>query len=107
MKEKLTANAALHGLKLIREEDLVPTDAIPDTIRDTGNIDINKVEQYFENSAWALVLKMLEKKEKAKNSKFLNYSQTVKDDCDSIMYERCLKWCPLECTPFKTIPKKK
>lgn len=70
MKEKLTANAALHGLKLIREEDLVPADATPGTIRDTGNIDINRVERYFENSAWALVLKMLEKKEKAKGKIF-------------------------------------
>ena len=70
MTEKLTVNAALHGLKLIREEDLVPTDTIPDTIRDTENIDINRVERYFENSAWTQVLKMLEKKKKGKMDLF-------------------------------------
>ena len=103
--EKLTANASLHRLKLIREEDLVPADAIPDTIRDTENIDISGVERYFENSAWILVLKMIEKKEKAKWI-CLNCLRTVKDDCDSIICERCLKWCHLECSQFKTIPKK-
>ena len=49
--KKLTVNAALHRSKLIREEDLVPADAIPDTIRDTENIDVSRVERYFENSA--------------------------------------------------------
>ena len=104
--EKLKANAALHRLKLIREEDLVPADAIPNTIRDTENINISRVERYFENSAWTPVLKVIEKKEKAKWI-CLNCLRTVKDDCDSIICERCLKWCHFECTPLKTIPKKK
>ena len=104
--KKLTVNAALHRSKLIREEDLVPADAIPDTIRDTENIDVSRVERYFENSAWTLVLKMIEKKEKTKWI-CLNCLRTVKDDCDSIICERCLKWCHLVCTPFKTISKKK
>ena len=48
LTDRITANAALNGLKLIKQDDFKEFILITDSIRDTKNIDIYRVERYLE-----------------------------------------------------------
>ena len=45
LTDRITANAALNGLKLIKEDDFKEFHLITDSIRDTKNIDICRVQR--------------------------------------------------------------
>ena len=60
---KLAAAEGLNGKRLLNNEDVQSNvHLIPDTIRDTENVDINCVEKYFNEKGWLAVLAVLKRK---------------------------------------------
>ena len=63
----LIAKEARNGSKLITEQDIESNvHRISDAVRDKENINIHRIEKYFEENAWLSLLAIMEKKEKCK-----------------------------------------
>ena len=61
---KVNAVAAIDGSRLPSIDDLFGFNAIPDTVRDE-NIDIHRVEKYFNQTGWYAALENFHKIEKS------------------------------------------
>ena len=57
----------LSGKRLLSDDDVQSNiQLIPDTVRDKENIDIDRVQKYFNDKAWLAVLNVLSKKDDTK-----------------------------------------
>ena len=99
------ARNALKGVLLIVPEEIkININKISDLIRDGSYVDFNHIEIYFKEEAWLEFLKVYEQKKRSKwwcstcQKILANYT-------DSLVCERCLKWCHLSCSNLKKIPK--
>ena len=102
---KLAAAEALAGKKILSSTDINTLYEIPDSIKDDENVDIDRVQKYFDKEAWLNVLAMAEKK-KAIGWTCAVCSKVINDECeDSIACDRCLLWSHFQCTSLKTRPK--
>ena len=61
---KVNAVAAIDGSRLPSIDDMFDCNAIPDTVRDE-NIDIHRVEKYFNQTGWYAALENFHKIEKS------------------------------------------
>ena len=102
---ELAAAECLSGKRLLSDGDVKSNiQLIPDTVRDEENIDINRVQKYFNNKGWLAVLNVLEKKRNAKWC--CSYCDKVlADNQESIACDRCLLWFHFACTTLKKQPK--
>ena len=105
INERIVVNNALGGKKLVMPEELRCITSISDTIRDSNNTDVYRVERYFSKVAWENVLILLAEKEKMKWYCLTCSKAIVNKEC--IICERCLLWCHLSCTSLKKIPRQK
>ena len=64
INERIVVNNALDGKKLVMPEELRCIASISDTIRDSSNIAVYRIERYFSKVAWENALILLAKKEK-------------------------------------------
>jgi len=102
---KLAAAEALAGEKILSSTDINTLYEIPDSIKDDENVDIDRVQKYFDKAAWLNVLAIAEKK-KAIGWTCAVCSKVINDECeDSIACDRCLLWTHFQCTSLKTRPK--
>ena len=100
----LVARQALDG-KLITPENIETNiKMIPDLIRDNENVDVYRIERYFTEKAWMVVLRTLQKKE---NSKWLcpGCSKAIRKAENSVACERCLNWYHFPCVHLDCKPK--
>ena len=98
---KLAAKEALNGSRLLEEKDIQSNvHLLPDTVRDRENIDISRVEKYFNDETWLLVLKLMEKKDNCKWACFVCQKAIVKLD-RSIICDHCFLWCHFDCISLK------
>ena len=94
-------NALKRVLLIVAEESI---NEISDLIRDDNYVDFNRIEIYFKEEAWLECLKVYQQ---------MNHSKWLCSTCqkilakyaDSLVCERCLKWCHLSCANLKKIPK--
>ena len=64
---KLAAVACLSGKRLLSDDEVQSNiQLIPDTVRDKENIDIDRVQKYFNDKGWLAVLNVLSKKDDTK-----------------------------------------
>ena len=95
----------MDGKKVVMPEDLQYSASILDTIRDSNNIDVYRVEGYFNKVEWGKALILLTKKEKMQWYCSTCHKLIVKKE--RIICERCLLWCQLSCTNLKKDAKTK
>ena len=102
----LIAKEARNGSKLITEQDIESNvHRISDAVRDKENINIHRIEKYFEENAWLSLLAIMEKKEKCKWTCLKCKAVISTKVEDSIHCDRCLLWCHFQCVPIKKRPK--
>ena len=106
LKERLDVHSALEGSKLLCEDDIKEFNVLPDTLRDEKNVDIYRVERYFNKQGWKQVLRALGQKMKTEWT-CLSCAKVVKEGGKhkSIVCERCLLWCHLSCSGLTKLPK--
>ena len=97
----MAAVACLSGKRLLSDDDVQSNiQLIPDTARDKENIDIDRVQKYFNDKGWLAVLNVLSKKDDTKwCCSFCN--KVISDDQESIACDRCLLWFHFSCTSLK------
>ena len=67
LTSQLAAGEALSGKRLLNDEDVqCNVHLIRDTIRDTQNFDVHRVQKYFDSKGWLAVLGVLKEKEDSK-----------------------------------------
>ena len=99
----LIAKEARNGSKLITEQDIESNvHRISDAVREEENINIHRIEKYFEENAWLSLLAIMEKKEKCKWTCLK--CKAVISTKDSIHCDRCLSWCHFQCVPIRKRP---
>ena len=104
MSPSVARNALKGVLLIVVEEIKININEISDLIRDGNYVDFNRIEIYFKEEAWLECLKVHEQKKRSKwlcstcQNIFAKYT-------DSLVCERCLKWCHLSCTNLKKTPK--
>ena len=76
---------------------------ILDTVRDTENIDIFRIEKYFGQDTWLKVLEQIQKKEVPWQCKMCN--KAIKRNQESIAFDRCLLWYNFLCSSLSSKPK--
>ena len=64
LTNKVNVVAAIDGSRLLSVDNLFGFNAIPDRVHDE-NIDINRVEKYFNQAGWYAALENFHKKEKS------------------------------------------
>ena len=99
----VTRNVLKGVLLIVAEEIKISINEISDLIRDDNYVDFNPIEIYFKEEAWLECLKVYEQKNR---SKWLcsTYKKILAKYTDSLVCERCLKWCHLSYTNLKKIP---
>ena len=100
---KVNVVAAIDGSRLLSIDDLFGFNAIPDTVRDE-NIDIHRVEKYFNQTGWYAALENFHKKEKSGWTCLACHKHISKEE-SSVICGPCLRWCHLSCTNLKRPPK--
>ena len=105
INERVVADNALDGKKVMIPEHLRCIASILDTIRDSKNIDVYRFEGYFNKVEWGKALILLAKKENMQWYCSTCHKLIVKKE--RIICERCLLWCHLSCTNLKKMPKQK
>ena len=98
LSSQLAAAEALSGKRLLNEEDVkCNIHLITDTIRDTQNVDVHRVQKYFTSKGWLVVLSVLKEKE---NSEWFCpiCDKVISSTQNSIACDRCLLWCHFSCT---------
>ena len=98
------AESALGKEKLLTSSDIKKS-LIPDSLRDENSLDIQRVQIYFETTAWKTVKRAIDEKKKCKwicfvCNKFIEDGESI--ECDS-----CLLWDHLSCTNLQKKPKTK
>ena len=99
------ARNALKGIVLIGAEEIkININKISDLIRDDNYVDFNRIAKHFKEEARPECLKLYEQK---KRSKWMcaTCQKVLAKNTDSLVCERCLKWCHLNCTNLKKISK--
>ena len=105
LSSQLAAAEALSGKRLLNEEDVkCNIHLITDTIRDTQNVDVHRVQKYFTSKGWLAVLSVLKEKE---NSEWFCpiCDKVISSTQNSIACDRCLLWCHFSCTTLTKMPK--
>ena len=105
INERVVVDNALDGKKVVMPEHLQCIASILDTIRDSNNIDVYRLEGYFNKVEWGKALILLAKKENMQWYCSTCHKLIVKKE--HIICERCLHWCHLSCTNLKKMPKQK
>lgn len=105
LSSQLAAAEALSGKRLLNEEDVkCNIHLITDTIRDTQNVDVHRVQKYFTSKGWLAVLSVL--KEKGNSEWFCPIcDKVISSTQNSIACDRCLLWCHFSCTTLTKMPK--
>ena len=98
---------ALDGVSLLSGNDVKPFNSLPDSLLDQC-VDIYRVEKFFDKVGWKNVLSTIRKKEKTPWT-CLVCSHKVKGAKheESVLCDRCLLWCHLNCTGLKQLPKRR
>jgi len=104
-KKRIVVAEALNGKRLLDNDDIQTNiQLIPDTVRDRDNIDIFRVEKFFNKDSWLQLLEIMQKKEEtAWHCKAC--SKAIKDNQESIACDRCLSWYHFLCSSLSTKPK--
>ena len=102
----LTAKQALNGVQIQNCTIEANSLKIPDLARDESAVDVNRIEKYFVNEGWSIVLGAL-----AKKRKFPwicpGCTKGIKTSQNSVACERCLNWYHFSCLSLQKKPKTK
>ena len=102
----LIANEAIIGKKFVlRDEVEQDLQKIPDMVKDSENIYINRIQKYFNNDAWTEVLRLVDDKSKQL------YVCTVCEECcvsetSAVSCVRCLRKTHSTCVFVKGVQKR-
>lgn len=104
---KLAAGEAMEGQRLLKTKDLLPIGQVSEAINDHENVDIHRIQKYFDTDAWLDTLQLSE--DKSHFGWLCPVCAKVIDDDneDSIACDRCLLWSHFGCTSLKKRPKNK
>jgi hypothetical protein len=100
----LVAKHALSGVNIKKDQIRVNPFNIPDLARDECVVDANRIEKYFSDEGWLVVLETLTKKIKIICP---GCTKAIKTRQDSVVCERCLNWYHFPCVGLQTKPKRK
>ena len=103
LTNKINVFAAVDDTRLLSIDNLFGFNAIPDTVRDE-NVDIHRVEKYFNQTGWYAALANFHKKEKIGWACLACHNHISKEE-SGVICERCLRWCHFSCTNLKRPPK--
>ena len=96
---KVNVVADIDGSRLLSIDDVFGFNSITDEVRDE-NIDIHRVEKYFNQTGWYTALENFHKKETSGWTCLACHKRISKKE-SSFICERCLRWCHLSCTKLK------
>jgi hypothetical protein len=96
--------AILSGALISAEEVETNIHRISDMVRDKENVDPSRIEKFFTDDAWRIILETRERKNK---SKWMcsTCSRSINGRTDSIACDRCLCWHHIKCASLKGPPK--
>ena len=103
LTNKVNVFAAVYNSRLLSIDNLFGFNSIPDTVRDE-DIDIHRVEKYFNQTGWYATLENFHKKEK-NGWTCLSCHKHISKEESSVICERCLRSCHFSCTNLKRPPK--
>eukprot|EP00794_Sanderia_malayensis_P013540 gene13540-14944_t len=100
------AKDALKGIIISPERIQTNVHNIPDLVRDSNAVDINRIERYFSDDAWMILLDVVTKK---RNCKWIcpTCSKKLKNSEDCVCCERCLSWFHFTCVSIRKKTKAK
>ena len=96
---KVNVVAAIDGSRPMSIDNLFGSNAIPDTVCDE-NIDVRRIEKYFNQTGWHAALENFHKKEKSGWTCLVCHKHISKLESSAIC-ERCLGWCHISFTNLK------
>eukprot|EP00112_Aurelia_sp_Birch-Aquarium-sp1_P005704 Seg1647.2 transcript_id=Seg1647.2/GoldUCD/mRNA.D3Y31 product="Transcription initiation factor TFIID subunit 3" protein_id=Seg1647.2/GoldUCD/D3Y31 len=100
------AKQSLQGFPISPDRLQTNVHLMSDLVRNSNSVDIHRIEKYFSDDAWMIVLELIRKKGNCKWT-CPRCSKSIKNADDRVACDRCFCWFHFPCVSVKKRPKSK